>query len=965
MRYFQPITLRCFLTFVCAGFFCLSVIADDDKQRQFFENKIRPVLIQHCYECHAADSDEIKGGLRVDSAKALLVGGDSGAAIKPGKPDESSLIEALRYEGVEMPPDSKLPEHVIKDFEKWISDGAFDPREDNESAVHKKKTIDIQEGKKFWAFRPRVKTVPPNEGLDWSTEAIDRFVYRQLRKNDLMPNPPASKRQLIRRIYFDLIGLPPTPKQVQTFLNDRSANAFEKVVDELLASRQFGVRWGRHWLDVARYADSNGGDFNATFHNAWKYRDYVVDAFNNDKPYDLFVKEQIAGDLMEFLNPEQKADGIVATGFLMLGAKMLSERDKHKLTMDVIDEQINTVGQAFMGLTLGCARCHDHKFDPIPTRDYYALAGIFHSTRTLKGESQQYVSTWPRRKLPVHSSLEKAHQQFQVEKKVLQNDIKRQKELLSVIEKQIAQLKQGDQHLIVDDSQAQKTGYWKPSTISPEYVGKGYIHDDKSEKGEKWVEFPVDVPRSGTYQVQISYNANSGRDKKVPVSIRHAEGEKEIIVNQQKQPSIDKLFEPLGSFRFDKGKRGLVTVSTRGTELYVIVDAIKLVELDPKGKPVVKLDLVNKEKVARLQTKKSKQSQNLKAAEDKLKALEKRKPEPLPESFAVDEAKQKDDCHVRIRGEHENLGPKVPRGFLQVVSASRPSIPPASSGRLELAQWLADAKHPLTARVYVNRIWYHLLGQGIVPTVDNFGKLGGQPSHPELLDYLANQFVKQNWSTKKLIRQIVLTKTYQQNTDYSEKSFVTDPDNRWLWRAHRKRLSAEAIRDTMLRLGGKLDLSSGGDPVAGLGTLVTQNNTSQKKFKQKESNKRSMYLPMIRAEISALLVVFDIADSDLVTGKRNITNVPAQALMLLNSPFVIEQAEAIAKQVIKQTAQASDFKKQVEISYRLVLQRPPSEAELTRGSLFLESHWNRASPSHALSRFVHTMLASTEFRMLD
>jgi hypothetical protein len=500
--------------------------AIDPAKLEFFESRIRPVLIKHCYECHSAKSKEVKGSLLVDSAAGLLQGGDSGPAIVAGKPNKSPLIEALRYEGVEMPPAGRLPANVVKDFERWVEMGSPDPRTDNPApgVVKPQRTIDLEAGRQFWAFQSIINHARPDvSDKSWPNSDIDAFVLQKLEAAGLKPAADASRRTLIRRVYFDLIGLPPSPEEVTAFLKDDSDGALNTVVDRLLESPQFGVHWGRHWLDVARYADSNGADFNATFHNAWKYRDYVIDSFNQDKPFDQFVREQIAGDLLSHENDEQLTEGIIATGFLMLGTKMLSERDKEKLTMDVVDEQLNTIGQTFMAVTLGCARCHDHKFDPIPTKDYYALAGILKSTRTLQGESQQYVSTWPRRQLPAKSEHVAAVEKFELTKKELQASIKEAKKQTTSLKLKAEQLRKKTNALLVDDSEAELTGNWQKSSYSKPFIGQGYIHDANSEKGEKWAEFTITIPQSATYDVQLAYTAGENRADNVPISVKHAE----------------------------------------------------------------------------------------------------------------------------------------------------------------------------------------------------------------------------------------------------------------------------------------------------------------------------------------------------------------------------------------------------------------------------------------------------------
>tara|TARA_R110002072_G_scaffold303123_1_gene494767 strand:+ start:218885 stop:221911 length:3027 start_codon:yes stop_codon:yes gene_type:complete len=970
-----------------------NIRADDQKaidpaKLEFFEAKIRPVLIKHCYECHSAKSKDVKGSLLVDSAAGLLLGGDSGPAIIAGKPDESPLIEALRYDGVEMPPDGRLPANVIKDFERWVEMGSPDPRTDSPppGVIKPQRTIDLEAGRQFWAFRPIVDHRRPDvSDKSWPKSDIDVFVLQKLEEAGLKPASDADPRTLIRRVYFDLIGLPPSPEEVAEFLENHqndSDDALKKVVDRLLESPQFGVHWGRHWLDVARYADSNGADFNATFHNAWKYRDYVIDSFNRDKPFDQFVREQIAGDLLAHENDEQLAEGIVATGFLMLGTKMLSERDKEKLTMDVVDEQLNTIGQAFMAVTLGCARCHDHKFDPIPTKDYYALAGILKSTRTLQGESQQYVSTWPRRRLPAEEEHVAAVNKFELAKKELRASIQDAKNQTTTLGKKVELLRKNTNSLLVDDSEARLTGSWTKSTYSKPFIGEGYIHDAKSEKGEKWAEFTVRIPRTAKYDVQLAYSGTSGRADNVPISIKHAEAEVEVSLDQEKKGPIDGLFASLGHFPFDADKPATITVSTRGTIGYVIIDAVRLVEVDDKGNPVANEVSEENDELNKAESELESAKKQLEQFEDDLKQLDKNSPPPLPEAIAVAEAKEIGDCEINIRGEHRNLGPKAPRGFLQVAySGPTLKIDEQNSGRLELADWIASPEHPLTSRVFVNRIWHHLIGQGIVASVDNFGRLGDQPTHPELLDRLAADFMRDGWSTRKMVRQIVLSRTYQLSSQYNEASWNADPENLLLWRAHRRGVPAESIRDSILSISGQLDLSPDGSPVEGLGTLVTQNVADEKQIERKETLHRSVYLPIIRSQLPPMLVVFDFADPDLVVGRRPVTNVPAQALLLLNSPFVMEQAEIAADRVRSSVAKkndgdSTDARTIIEQTYELVLSRRPTSIEIDRAEEFLEAATRsddaatdnvKGDPKvmSALGQLIHTLFASAEFRMLE
>ncbi len=971
---------------ICAVITYLPVcVADDAEGIAFFEARIRPVLIKHCYSCHSVKAREVKGSLLVDSAGGLLKGGDSGTALVAGKPEVSLLVEALRHESLEMPPAERLPEKVIRDFEKWVAMGAPDPRTD-EVTHSSARTIDIEAGRKFWAFQPVLDHEPPLEGRSPATakSPIDAFVDDRLVQAGLQPLPPAGAETIIRRIFFDLTGLPPLADDLHEFVGDASPTLYSAMVDRLLQSPQFGVHWGRHWLDVARYADSNGGDFNATFHNAWRYRDYVVAAMNNDKPFDHFVREQIAGDLLPFVSDAQRTEQMIATGFLMVGTKMLSERDKVKLQMDVVDEQINTVGAAFMGMTLGCARCHDHKFDPIPTNDYYALAGIFRSTRTLEGESQKYVSTWLRTPLPAdpeHAAVLKEHDSRQKE---LEARLKKQDKLLADLKMQSAV----DSRLIVDDAAAKLIGDWKSSTLTPRFIGKGYIHDDRKGKGEKSVEFSWKVPKSATYEVRLSYTSGSTRASNVPVTVSFDGGKETVRLDQTEFPPLDEKFAAIGRFAFDTAQAASVTVSNTGTEGFVIVDAVQFVEVDGAGSVVAPDEEVLSQRSAAELTK---QNEAVELLRQKLKQLKKNAPPDLPKAIAAGELLTVGDCEICIRGEHSNPGAKIPRGFLQVaVRNAVPSITENQSGRKELADWITDAEHPLTARVIVNRVWSHLLGEGIVRSVDNFGELGERPTHPQLLDHLAARFVtpagettKQGaagfgWSIKSLIREIVLSQVYLRSSLYDEASWQLDPDNRLLWKAQRRRLTAESLRDAMLKISGTLDLSSGGSPVQGAGTLVRSNSVNDEGYQSRETVRRSVYLPIIRNELPSILTAFDFADPDLVVGKRAVTNVPAQALLLMNSPFVMDRAQQTAERLC--TDRSQTVRNLIDQTYRIVLSRTVAPEELQRALRFLrisdpgktidaadkaDAATSSELISTRLSRFVHVLFASTEFRMLN
>jgi hypothetical protein len=702
-----------------------------------------------------------------------------------------------------------------------------------------------------------------------------------------------------------------------------------------------GERWGRHWLDLARYADSNGKDENLTFHEAFRYRDYVIDSFNRDRPFDQFVMEQIAGDLLPAASQAQRDEQLTATGFLVVGPKVLADRDFDKRKMDVVDEQIDTVGRVFLGLTLGCARCHDHKFDPVPTTDYYALAGIFTSTRTLDGIKlgNAVVSGWMLRPLGAGGDVALATRQAHQKKvQALADAIKKTKAELKLHEDRASMRQPGKLvGIVVDDTEAKLVGKWKPSTYVRPYVGVGYLSDDKTGKGEKSATFIPNLPKAGEYEVHVAYTAASNRSANTPVTIRFAGGEQTVLLNQTEPPKLDGLFQSMGKYRFAAGTVGSVTISNQGTTGYVIVDAVRFV-------PVGALELGDKDMEmamgipAEVRKEITSAREKLKQLEAEHKALQAAAPPAPALAMAVRDEDKVADCRVNIRGNPHNLGSSVPRGFVTVASAgSKPVISARQSGRLELARWLVDPANPLTARVLVNRVWKHLLGEGLVRTVDNFGKQGGQPSHPELLDELAVRFMEEGWSVKKLIRAIMLSRVYQLAGDLNPAATKVDPENLLLWRAHRRRVEAEVLRDAILAVSGQLDRTMGGSAVAMLGERAIDNDS--KGGLQTDADvaqrRRSVYLPVIRNELPQLFEVFDFADPDVATGRRDATTVATQALYLMNSPFVMEQAQQTARRLL---ALPGDDAGRLADLYRRALGRAPTRRETQLALRFLADY---------------------------
>ena len=914
----------------------------DREGLKHFEAKIRPVLVEKCYSCHSAEAKALRGGLLLDTKEGLLTGGDSGPAIVVGKPEESSLIQALKFESFEMPPSGQLPGSVIADFEHWIKIGAPDPRV-GPVKVAAKKGVDLEAGKKFWAFRPVAKQVAPSvKDPAWPQCDIDRFVAAKLDEKGLRPAPDADRAVWLRRVTFDLIGLPPTPAEIDEFVLDTSADAYEKVVDRLLASPHFGERWGRHWLDVARFAESSGGGRSMVFKEAWRYRDYVVDSFNKDKPLDRFIVEQIAGDLLPHKDDEEERDHLVATSYLVLGANNYEEQDKKVLEMDVADEQIEAIGKGMLAMTIGCARCHDHKFDPIPTADYYAMAGIFRSTNVLIHEN---VSRWIERPLPMSPELEKTVAKHDAEVAALKSKIDAAKAEVKKLSGSTSASKTGIvaakdlDGIVVDDAQAKRVGKWTISKHYKRFVGEGYATDDGDGKGDKTLTFQPEFKKAGVYDVRLAYISANDRADSVPVSLLTVDGEIDVKVDMRKTPPIDGRFVSLGKYRFDPTNQWFVMVSNEGTKGFVTVDCLQLVLVDDKtgvatsdaktGASAKPLD----PKAAAADTAMKKANAAVEELEKQMKTLVAGGP-ARPMTMAVDDAEKIEDCKICIRGNVHNRGQAVPRGVLQVAThGTWNKVPEDQSGRLQLAEWVASSSNPLTSRVYVNRVWHYLFGAGIVRTVDNFGTTGEAPSHPELLDYLASEFTAANWSTKRLVRSIVLSHIYRTSSftaspEALKKAKAVDPDNRLLAHLNRRRLDAEAIRDTILVVSGQLDRKLGGiaveDPnvLKGVGTVMP----TEYGFIFADT-RRSIYTPAFRNRTLELFEAFDFADPNSVTGKRNISTVAPQALYLLNSPFVMEQAEAAAARSLTEHPTLDD-EQRIEAAFRDALGRKPTDGEL-------------------------------------
>ena len=822
---------------VCLLLFCLTAHGKEDltpEQLEFFEKKIRPVLVEHCYECHAAGSKIIQAGLRVDHRAGLLKGGDSGASIVPNEPERSAILKALRYEDAEMPPKGKLADSIIADFQAWIAMGAPDPRVADELPTAR--TIDLDEGRKFWAFQPVADPqLPSVHNQSWPLDPVDRFILSKQEEVGIQPVGDADRYTWLRRVSLDLTGLPPTHTEIDAFIRDNSPHACATVVDRLLDSRAYGERWSRHWLDLTGYADMIGTSNSVFAQHAWRYRDYLIEAFNNDKPFDRFVREQIAGDLMEASTPQEKANNITATGFLMLGDVEIVEPDKPKMETDHIDTQVSKIGTVFLGMTLGCVRCHDHKFDPIGVDDYYGIAGMLRSS-----PSTRKIPFGTPEQLEQRKELEEEHSAKIASLKAEQTKLNDEKKAIVA---QIAKLEKA----AADDKVA--------GTLRVPSANNSEIKNDKTDS-EKSKEAQSNPQRSsqGTGSVPASLDSfTKQRDelteklKKFDIEIRHAE--------------------------FFSSK--------------------------------------------------------------------------VPKAFAMHDGEKPADMPVYIRGNPYAPGKIVRRGALRVASwKDFPEIPSGQSGRLQLADWLVDAKNPLTARVTVNRIWQKLFGEGLVRSIDYFGVRGEVPSHPELLDHLATRFMKDGWSQKTLIRSLVLSRTYRlSSANPNVAGTLGDPDNRFLWRMNRQRLDAEAIRDSILAVSGELRESHGGpalvlEVVENTGDLVQKGvnppNYNHRKPRPSQEFERTVYLPVMRNGFTnddRVRTYFDFVNPAQIAGQRNQTVVPTQLLFLMNNDLFRKRAKSLVDPLLAGSAAHDERLNQLWIR---VLGRPITSVERQEASSFLE-----------------------------
>ncbi len=906
----------------------------NQEQAEFFEKNVRPVLATKCQMCHNAQAKT--SGLDMSTAAGFFAGGASGSLVNVETPEKSLLLQALSYEGgLKMPPMGKLKDDEIAKIKAWIQMGAPWPGFEKKAGVaslspsgtrkHGSAITDAE--LKFWAFQPvRKPAVPAVKNKAWVGSPVDAFLLAKLEEKGLAPAGKADKAALLRRVTYDLHGLPPPEQEIRAFLADTAPDAFAKVVDRLLASPRYGEKWGRHWLDVARFADSTGNDEDHRYPYAFKYRDYVIDSFNADVPYNQFVKEQIAGDLLPAPKGEEiNRRGVIATGFLALGAKAIAQQDKQKMLYDVWDEQLDTMSKAMMGVTLSCARCHDHKFDPLTQKDYYGIVGMFASTKSFK-DAETHVSKLlftPLVSKAVYDVYEKA--QNGVANKGVDIDIVMDRERTLAQEKLIEKLP--------EYMMAARQKLEKADGLDARIIKRWVKHFSENEVPRQWLEAFHKADEAGAmaearkFQTSAKENLAAWAKKMA----RYRVVQRRQIEEKNMLSEMPKLInEKDGFFRDVFADAGPFGVGAR------MIDSVAT----EAGKAELK---------------------TLRAEQKKLK--DSLPPEPeMACAVAEDKAVVQ---KVLLRGDYNNLGEEAPKTFPLVVAGPGRQIVKNGSGRLELGEWLASGENPLTARVMVNRIFQGHFGEGIVRTPDNFGKMGERPTHPELLDYLAAEFVEKGWSMKAMHRMMVNSSAYQMASAATPEHVKVDGENRLFSRFPRRRLLVEEMRDGMLAISGKLDSTMGGTLQSGFGT-DGENSNGRLSISPEDQVRRTVYMPLRRANLPALFNLFDFGDATTPNGRRVVTNVAPQALFLMNSKFVSDQAEAVAKSVL--TDAALDAKAKVERVFLRVLNRTPSAAEVDNALSYAASFRQRfpkTNEADAWQSMTRVLLASNEFIYVD
>ena len=945
------------------------------EQLEFFERSVRPLLAEHCYSCHSHGAEKLKAGLHVDSRAAMLIGGDSGPSLIPGDPDGSLLIEAVRYESYEMPPKGRLPDADVAVLERWVKMGAPWPAEDAPNHQDGPAEFDLQKRRaEHWAWQPVMPSLRPKVSDEsWPLQDLDYFVLSELEQAELSPAVDADKRAILRRMFFDFIGLPPTPEQVARFLSDESSDAVSRLADRLLASPHFGERWARHWMDVVRYAESRGHEFDNDARNAYQYRDYLIRAFNSNVPYDQFVREHIAGDLLEEPRLHQTTgfnESILGTGFWHLGEWVHSPVDIRKDESDRFDNMIDVMSKAFLGVTVSCARCHDHKFDAISTADYYSLSGFLQSSdyRQVRFESlehnrevaqrlhqtDQHYRTLIRDALAAAGISTKHPDSVEGPIDVAENIVVDFAKLDPIEFRQDgfvfgAGAQQVGDILLTTDEKSPTIDFAPRAAAVADNFWQGL--ESVSEKPVRMQNRLARIPRSGrtlrtpVFTVHDGSVAcrvrGSGHVVACVDSHRLISGPLHGQTIQKIEP--DKKWVSLNLERYVGHRVHLEFTPATETSLeislviqgaspdvrcaieeYELQQEAAIVELQQRANAFVQSDLESAGHVNQL----------IRQWAVKRAALQQQVMKRSHLAMGMLDGTGEDD-HVLIRGNSARPGDSAPRRFLTALAGPEAMAIPSGSGRQQLAEHINAADNPLTPRVIVNRVWHHLMGRGIVPTTDDFGVLGQRPSHPKLLDHLASWFMEHDRSIHQLIRYIVSSRTYQMSSQVNQAALAADPKNKlWHYRPP-QRLQGEVIRDALLMLSGRLDRTMFGQPVPIHLTKFMDGRGRPKNTGPLDGNgRRSVYIAVRRNFLSPFMLTFDTPVPFSSMGRRNVSNVPAQALILMNDPFVANQARLWAERCCGQVAETRE---RIQYLYESAFARPANAQELKAAQDFVAS----------------------------
>ena len=898
-------------------------------------------------------------GLRLTTAAGFRHGTDGEPIVAKGDWSQSRLIQAVRYAGkVKMPPTGKLGAEQIDALEVWVKMGAPWPDAATEVSTSSpaKQGGFTEKQLRHWAFRPVEDPAPPGvNGEHWVRTDVDRFILAQLEKEGLTHAAPADKLTLLRRAKLDLHGLPPPEAEIEEFLADTAPEAFERLVDRLLASARYGEKWGRHWLDVARYADASS--------HAWRYRDYVIDAFNRDLPYDQFVKEQIAGDLLPSDIPgHPNTRGITATGFLALGPRQVNEQDKTKLRYDVIDEQIDTTSKAFLGLTISCSRCHDHKFDPILTTDYYSLAAIFAGT-------QSWDVLHIRDSTPYNAALVPAAEYKHYKDSKYKVDAKQQ-EIDAFLENEVLDHTLSNYYQRVTDYllaewRVRSEGLAPAQAAAHAGLEESVLHD--------WIEYLRPSDSHSDYKGFLD-NWHGTATKSAPAKdVEKAASDYQAIFDVPAKRWVAEVRDWKSKLAeaASKGEKlpGAARIEGKSFEsvndrFFVEValsalasNACRFFNKDLCGPAPFLIEGEEREKVLSEQAR-----QHLARLRRELDELKTRAPKAPPMACSVAEGDVVEQ-RVFLRGNPEHQGDLVAKRFPVVLSNGDPARAVEGSGRLELAQWITQPGHLLTARAMVNRIWQWHFGEGLVRTPNNFGLMGETPTHPALLDYLAKRFVETGWSINAMHRLIMNSSAYRMSSRVGKDAWDADPDNRLWSRFGRRRLTVEELRDSLLALDGALDFTVGGK----LEPKPTKDGEEKAPVTLANSRRRTVYLPITRGGIPAMLRSFDFVDASTSTGKRNRTNVAPQALYMMNSPFVLERSRAFARHLLADGSR--DDPARIDRAYRLAWGRTPESSKIVKALGYIEEYPVRAESTNprldAWAGFCRLLMSSNEFHYVD